>query len=224
MRKLLLALALVLAPVSAWAQCNGIFPATTACGSVGGGPPGPVPFGSITGSGVSAINGLSGSVTLAAGANMTITVAGQTITLASTGGGGGGGGVTSVNAVTGDVLFPDGNSIFVDTGGQNITVNAVGGQRIITGAGAVTVAATDGYIFLNQGTPAAVTVNLPAAASRPTSLELTIKDLAGVATNDPITVVANGSETIDGSASVTLTTNKASCTLVPISGTGWAIK
>ncbi len=47
MKKLLLALALFLMPVSASAQCNGIFPANTACGTVAGGPPGPVPFTSI---------------------------------------------------------------------------------------------------------------------------------------------------------------------------------
>lgn len=47
MKKLLLALFLFFAPSIAWAQCNGVFGASTVCGSVGGGIPGPIPFSSI---------------------------------------------------------------------------------------------------------------------------------------------------------------------------------
>lgn len=48
MKKLLLALALLFAPASAFAQCSGVFPASTLCGSVSGGVPGQIPFSSIT--------------------------------------------------------------------------------------------------------------------------------------------------------------------------------
>lgn len=47
MKKLLLIFALLLLPSAALAQCNGTFPAGTACGTVAGGPPGQVPFSSI---------------------------------------------------------------------------------------------------------------------------------------------------------------------------------
>ncbi len=47
MKKLLLALALLLAPTGAFAQCNGSFSAAGVCGSINGGPPGQVPFASI---------------------------------------------------------------------------------------------------------------------------------------------------------------------------------
>lgn len=50
MKKLLLALALLLAPASAFAQCTGNFPANTACGTVAGGFPGPIGF-SLIGNG-----------------------------------------------------------------------------------------------------------------------------------------------------------------------------
>jgi hypothetical protein len=55
MKKLLLALALILAPASAWAQCAGIFPANTVCGSIAGGVPGQIPTSSfaVTPGGVS---------------------------------------------------------------------------------------------------------------------------------------------------------------------------
>lgn len=47
MKKLLLALALLLIPASAPAQCNGAFPANSVCGSLAGGIPGQVPTSSL---------------------------------------------------------------------------------------------------------------------------------------------------------------------------------
>jgi hypothetical protein len=47
MKKLILILALALAPTSAFAQCNGAFGANRACGSIAGGAPGPIPFSAI---------------------------------------------------------------------------------------------------------------------------------------------------------------------------------
>lgn len=42
MKKLIIALFFLLAPSAAFAQCTGVFPAQTICGSIPGGPPGPV--------------------------------------------------------------------------------------------------------------------------------------------------------------------------------------
>jgi hypothetical protein len=53
---------------------------------------------------VSSINGLTGNINLAAGSNITITPSGLTLTIASTGGGGGGD-VSSVQGLTGDVIL-----------------------------------------------------------------------------------------------------------------------
>lgn len=47
MKRLLLALALLLAPSGAFAQCSGNFPANSACATVAGGLPGPLPFTAI---------------------------------------------------------------------------------------------------------------------------------------------------------------------------------
>lgn len=47
--KWLTAILLLLLPSGAFAQCNGVFGASQACGSVAGGPPGPIPFSSIAG-------------------------------------------------------------------------------------------------------------------------------------------------------------------------------
>lgn len=54
------------------------------------------PLGIANGQVVRSLNGLHDAVTLAAGANVTLTPSGQTITIAATGGGGGGGGLASV--------------------------------------------------------------------------------------------------------------------------------
>lgn len=47
MKKFLLTLALLFAPASAFAQCNGVFPAQNVCGSAAGGIPGPLPTSSF---------------------------------------------------------------------------------------------------------------------------------------------------------------------------------
>lgn len=49
MKKLLLALALLLAPSAAWAQCTGVFPANTLCGNLTGSPRPPGAFSSAGG-------------------------------------------------------------------------------------------------------------------------------------------------------------------------------
>ena len=54
-----------------------------------GGPGGIPSYSGSGGSGVTSVNGLAGAVTLAAGTNITLTPSGNTITIASTGGGGG---------------------------------------------------------------------------------------------------------------------------------------
>src|SRR5579862_5182717 len=49
MKKILLTLCLLFIPNIAFAQCNGVFGANTACGTVAGGLPGPIPFSAIGG-------------------------------------------------------------------------------------------------------------------------------------------------------------------------------
>lgn len=74
-----------------------------------------------TGGGVISLNGLLGVVNLVAGANTSISVAGQNITISSTGGTTG---VPSVNSITGPVTIKAGTGIAVSTSSPNITVSA----------------------------------------------------------------------------------------------------
>lgn len=64
MKKLLLALALFLVPAAASAQCTGVFPASTVCGSAAGGVAGPVPFASLPGFGVASVTAANGTLTI----------------------------------------------------------------------------------------------------------------------------------------------------------------
>lgn len=81
------------------------------------------------------------------------------------------------------------------------------------------VAATDKILLVNVG--GAAVLNLPAIATY-TGPGLRIKDYAGIAAASNITINAAGGETIDGAASVVLTTNYIAIDLIPY-GTNWAI-
>ena len=85
------------------------------------------------GSGVSSLNGLTNSVTLGAGSNITITPSGNTLTIASTGGGSG-------NAILNQTIQQAGANFNIDGTGRADTLNAttqynLTGQRIIGGLG-----------------------------------------------------------------------------------------
>ena len=83
------------------------------------------PLAIASGQVVRSLNGMHDAVTLAAGANVTITPSGQTLTIAATGGGGGSGsGVSSLNSLTGAVTIGGSGSTSVNTGGGAITVSS----------------------------------------------------------------------------------------------------
>lgn len=97
-------------------------------------------------------------------------------------------------------------------------------HRTVTAAvaGVIQALPTDGDILINLGTPAAVAVDLLAAASatRPVG----VKDLAGNANTFNITVTPSGSETIDGQTNFVIASDGGAVTLYPLSGVGWYIK
>lgn len=66
----------------------------------------------ISAAGVSSINGITGSVVLAQGSNITLTPSGNTITISSTGGGGGGGGTGQT--ITASNSFSISNSFLIN--------------------------------------------------------------------------------------------------------------
>lgn len=92
--------------------------------------------------------------------------------------------------------------------------------RVVTAAGAVTVAATTEYfVCINKTVGAATAVNLPAAP--PTGVTYLIKDCKGDAASNNITITPAAGN-IDGSATYVLSNNFGSVALT-YTGTFWAV-
>lgn len=77
-------------------------------------------------------------------------------------------------------------------------------------------------VLLVNTSGGAVTINLQAAAAR-AGLDLTIKDDTGNAAANPISVVRNGAETIDGLTTYPIDSNYGAATLSPQVG-GYFVK
>lgn len=100
-------------------------------------------------------------------------------------------------------------------GGSNIVT-----VREVTASGAITVSATTDYVILvNKNTGAATTVNLPAGQS---GLTYVIKDKKGDANVNNITVVPDGSETINGGANYVMNVANQSIWIIFNNGT-WSL-
>ncbi len=90
--------------------------------SLAGNGTGASPLGIANGQLVRSVNGLHDNLTLAAGPNVTITPNGSTITIASSAGGGGSGGVTSLNGETGAVTLAAGSNVTITPSGSSLTI------------------------------------------------------------------------------------------------------
>jgi len=88
-----------------------------------------------------------------------------------------------------------------------------------TDSGNYTVSTTETVIVINKGTGAATTVTLPSSPN--TDRLLVIKDGKGDAAANNITISGNG-KNIDGSASVTISTNYGVSRIV-YNGTQWNV-
>jgi hypothetical protein len=102
--------------------------------------------------GVTSLNGLAGAVSLAAGANVTLTPGGNTITISASGSGGGG--VPSVNGITGPVTLLAGTNISITPAGGNLTIAASSGGGLtlpFTGS-AATSSSTGAFNVSTPGT------------------------------------------------------------------------
>lgn len=111
------------------------------------------------------------------------------------------------------------NSIFTDiSSALTLLGQQLYGTTTVTTSPYVPVT-TDANLLVNKST--AVTINLPTAASR-NGYPLKIKDISGVAQTNNITIAANGSETIEGFASVPINSAWGHYNLYPVTG-GWII-
>lgn len=124
----------------------------------------------------------------------------------------------SILAGTGVTITPT-----TGNGANTITISATGSQIISVRSAVatpITVANTDDVVSVEVPGPVAVTVNLPAGV---TGRVFNIKDGLGLAAPaTPVTINANGAETIDGAASATIDAPYGSISLV-YSGAEWLI-
>lgn len=107
---------------------------------------------------------------------------------------------------------------------DQVATYALGGNQptmqVTAAQSPYTVLSTDGVLLVNS-TAGAVTVTLPTAAGR-AGKSYTVKDWKGQAATNAITVATTGGQTIDGSASATI--SKAYYALAVISdGTNWSV-
>jgi hypothetical protein len=129
--------------------------------------------------------------------------------------------------ITGNILIPvqDPATGFFYSASASALVSALAPQsRIVTVGATIAALASDGDILVDLATPSAVTVNLPssALATRP----ITVKDLAGNASTDNITIVPSGSEKIDGQNNLLIASDGGSFTLYPLPAPslGWFLR
>lgn len=146
---------------------------------------------------VNSVNGLTGGVTLAAGTNITLTPVGNTITIDSTGGGGGSS-VTSFNGFTGGVTLAAGTGITFTASSGTITLSTTGsGGGIsrsitsITGSTTAGSASSTDYVYIG-GSTGSINLTMPTAVSN--TNRYTVKQ----SNTGTLTILTTSSQTIDG--------------------------
>ena len=131
---------------------------------------------------------------------------------------------TYVNSTINDAIADKQNAATISgawtfSGGVDLN-SGVTIKRTTSGAGNYTALITDVYVAKTGISGGGDTVTLPAAASAGEGLILIIKDEAGSAGTDNITVDGNSSETIDGSTTSVISTNYGKLMLV-CDGSNW---
>jgi hypothetical protein len=132
--------------------------------------------------------------------------------------------ITDLNSFTGQVGTPTGQEIAeISNGGLGsyqvpLAVLALGRAANTVGAGGTFNVSSQNYGDVLVTTTAAVTVQLPAAATR---FGAPVSVIAQQTTTPNITISPFGAETIMGQASLTIGNSYGAFTLWPLAGGGW---
>jgi len=147
---------------------------------------------------VNAVNGLSGDVAVAPGANISITPSGNTLTVAATGV------VTGVNALSGNVALAPGANVSITPSGNTLTVAATG---VVTGVNGLS-----GNVALTPGANVSITPSGNTLTVAATGIATTINTLSGAVVLAPgtnISITPSGNTLTISSTGFALTANNS---------------
>jgi hypothetical protein len=133
-------------------------------------------------------------------------------------------GDTGTNGIT---SLTASNNIILSTSTGAVSITRIDGlQTVVTGnsTATYTLLTTDQYFGSTRSTAGACTVNLPLGSTVPVGRQYIIKDEGGQSgtVGRRVTLTAAGSDTIDGSATRTITSNYGSLTVL-WTGTRWSV-
>jgi hypothetical protein len=180
---------------------------------------------------VTTLNGLQDNVTLAAGANITITPSGNSLIIASTGGGGSPAGSAGAVQFNNGLVFGGDASHFIwnptnfqlglntNTPGSTLDNNGSFAQAITVVSTNYVATATDYSIFVNASAGNR-TVTLPAASAVTRRIYEIKKTDSSV---NLVTVIPNGSDKIDGASTFPMSDQYQAITIQSNGVTGWYI-
>jgi len=97
-----------------------------------------------------------------------------------------------------------GSGVTATNSGNDVTVTIAGGASYSRRAVTATITASVSDVILGVSGTAAIDIRLPSAADYDAGQHFTVKDESGAANTKNITILASGSQTIDGVASVVL--------------------
>ena len=119
-----------------------------------------------------------------------------------------------IKSATWDAIFTDLSNALSTLGLQ------LYGVTILTSGSPYVPVSNDAFIQVDVASP--FTINLPTAASR-SGFPLRIKDTSGAANTNNITINANGSDTVEGHASIVINAAWGGYALYPVSS-GWVLR
>ena len=132
----------------------------------------------------------------------------------------------AVHSVSGDLYFTNGSGIAIQlTSGGAIAALPGAAQTFeyVDVAANVTIGPADSFVFLSTDTTASRTITLPLANSVASGRIYIIKDKSSNSESFPISVATQGSDTIDGASSASLSSNYESWTIVGDGSGAWYI-
>jgi len=175
-----------------------------------------LPKSSGGGAGVTSLNSLTGALTLVPGSNITITPSGSNITIASTGGGGGSGTVTSVATgpgLTGGTITTSGTLSVNDT----LSTTQTTGFSVSNSSTVLT--------YLTNTSGGTFNITMAAASSFSRGRAFIFLDVGGVNEANPIVVVPNGGDTIGGlSQNKSYFTNFGALKIISDGSSNWILE